>query len=159
MTEYPPVARLLRWALEHLERRTPYVWAGKDPTKGLDCSGFVTAGLFAVGGPDWRLTHNTDRLWAECPLVRLDQARPGDAVLYWGKSAGPRDVSHVMLYVGEGIVVGQAYGGPENTLPSYSIPRGHWTKVLPLRYRPDVAGAVRLPFPVAPPPVAPLKDS
>jgi murein DD-endopeptidase len=151
-----PVARLLRWALNHLERRTPYVWAGKDPSTGLDCSGFVTEGLFHVGGPDWRKTHNTDRLWAECQRIELDQVRPGDAVLYWGAhSTGPRDVSHVMLALDWGLVIGQAYGGTNNVSAEYSRALGHWTKILPLRYRSDVAGAVRLPLPVAPPPAAP----
>jgi hypothetical protein len=127
------------------------VWGGKDPSRGLDCSGFVTCALHHVGGPDWRKTHWTDRLWAECEHVELDQVRPGDAVLYWGKSTGPKDVSHVMLALDWGLVVGQAYGDEANKSPEYSVARGHWTRVLPIRYRPDVAGAVRLPFPAVPP--------
>lgn len=151
MIDQTPTARLIRWALDRLDRRTPYVWGGKDPSTGLDCSGFVTCALHHVGGPDWRATHWTDRLWAECEHVDLGQVRPGDAVLYWGNSTGTKDVSHVMLALDWGMVVGQAYGGPANKTPAYSLERGHWTRVLPLRYRPDVAGAVRLPLPAVPP--------
>lgn len=143
-------------ALELLNQQVPYVWGGKSiayapgmkfQTGGLDCSGFVTSLVHKISGGriDWRATHNTDRLWTELPLVEAPEL--GDLVLYFGPgSTGPNDVEHVMVYAGEDVVIGQAFGGRLNVSPEYSIQRRHWTRALPLRYREKVAGFVRLPW-------------
>lgn len=147
--------QLILWALQAVAHRIPYVWGGKNPlisrepwpTGGLDCSGFVTYALHLLGGPDWRGSHNTDRLWTTLERIDEVELQPGDLVLYRGKySTGPNDVEHVMVFVGCGCVVGQAFGGKANTSPGYSIALGHWTKALGLRYRNDVAGFARLPL-------------
>ncbi len=143
-------------ALDLLNARIPYVWGGKSigfvpgakfATGGLDCSGFVTSLVHQVscGALDWRATHNTDRLWTELPRVEVPEL--GDLVLYFGPaSSGPNDVEHVMVYAGADVVIGQAFGGRLNVGPEYSVPRRHWTRALPLRYREKVAGFVRLPW-------------
>lgn len=142
-------ASLLLWALQALERRIPYVWGGRDPAVGLDCSGFITVPLWllSMGKLDLRLTHNTDLLWKELPHVQPGDEVAGDVAVYRGaNSTGPADVEHVMLYLGHGLVVGQAHGGRANKEAAYSIERRHWTKALRQDYRPDLAGFVRLPL-------------
>lgn len=140
---------LILWSLQALERRIPYVWGGRDAGLGLDCSGFITVALYqlSLGSLDFRATHNTDRLWAELPRIRIGDEQPGDVAVYQGaKSTGPDDVEHVMLHVGAGVVVGQAYGGRANTSREYSIQRGHWTRALATSYRGDLCGFLRLPL-------------
>lgn len=138
----------VRQCLAQLALRPPYVWGGKSDA-GLDCSGFVTLALHRAskGALDWRQTHNTDALW-KLPRIALEKdVLHGDLALYWGAhSTGPMDVSHVMVCAGAGIVYGQAYGGPGDTDPVASRAAGKVTQVLPLRYRPDLAGFVRLPL-------------
>lgn len=158
-----PVDRFLKWVMERYRARTPYLWGGRDervlsdvdyPTGGLDCSGLVTRGLELFGEPGvWR-TYYTDRMWTEWPRVALADVRPGDAALYRGQSStGPDDVAHVMVVLAppspasDGLVVGQAYGGRANKTVAYSLERDHVTQCLGLRYRADLAGFVRLPFP------------
>jgi cell wall-associated NlpC family hydrolase len=139
------LAAMLRWAYEMLARKVPYIWGGKDPAVGLDCSGFVTGALLVGGGPDWRHTYNTDALWAHCPHV--SEPEPGDAIIYRGAtSSGPADVEHVMLYVGGGLCIGQPYGGHANKTTEYSKARGHWTHILDTNYRSDIAGFVQIPY-------------
>lgn len=124
-----------------------YVWGGRLET-GLDCSGFVTLPLFQAsnGIIDWRFTHNTDELW-KLPRVKVGELLVGDLCLYWGQnSKGEHDVSHVMVYAGNGAVVGQAYGGPSDTDPARSREQGRVTQALPMFYRDDFAGCVRLPL-------------
>lgn len=138
----------LLWCVRALELRIPYVWGGKN-VAGLDCSGFVTVPLWmlSAGAIDLRATHNTDRLWAHFPRIAHGSEQPGDVAVYRGaNSIGPEDVEHVMVYLGNGIVVGQAIGGRANVDRSYSEGRGHWTKAMPLHYRPDCCGFVRLPL-------------
>lgn len=133
--------------LEQYAAQVPYVWGGRHEG-GMDCSGFVTMALFKAseGRIDWKATHNTDALW-QLPKVETENLIVGDLVLYWGPT--PRDaldVSHVMVYAGAGLCMGQAYGGPQSINPAQSRSLGHVTKVLPLHYRHDLAGFVRLPL-------------
>lgn len=84
----------------------PYLWSGKGIGKGeehlplgVDCSGAVTWALWRAGGPDWRATHNTDRLWAE--LESVANPRPGVLAFYAPLAPkGPGDVEHVMCCTG-----------------------------------------------------------
>lgn len=134
-------------ALEQAVRAMPYVWGGRRDD-GCDCSGFVTLALYKAseGLIDWRATHNTDALWA-LPRIKAAELLPGDLVLYWGPTPkDEHDVSHVMVYAGAGVVVGQAWGGPSDTDPARSRALGHVTKALPLHYRSDLAGFTRLPL-------------
>lgn len=124
------------YAFECLAEKVPYLWGGKDRAIGLDCSGLVTSAYLAAGGPDWRHTHRADDIWARALKVSMPDAAPGDIACYPG---------HVMVYVGGGMCVGQAYGGHLNTTTTYSRIRGHWTKHLKVSYRPDFRGYVRLP--------------
>lgn len=86
----------------------PYIWNGKGPYS-FDCSGLVTYVLFELGGPDWRATHNSQRLANELPHV--NHPSPGDLCLY-GKSW--QLVNHVMVWV-DGRVIG-ASGGNSRTV-------------------------------------------
>lgn len=121
MTTRPPtIQRLMKTALHLIG--SPYLWGAKGwqrwtaggvetlERQAFDCSGFYTHCLSAVGGEDLRFSHNTDRLWAE--LAPIDVPRFGALAFYGG--SGPADVSHVMLCVGGGLVVG-ASGGDSST--------------------------------------------
>lgn len=130
---------------------SPYRWGGKGelaaesgPTRVFDCSGLVTWSYLMAGGPDWRATHNTDRLLLEAQPVRtLEEAEPGDLAFY----GYPGDPSHVMVHVGEGVVVGAAGGDSTTTTLEAAAKRG--ARVLArdrLTYRRDFLGLWRLPF-------------
>ncbi|RKH03380.1 peptidoglycan endopeptidase [Corallococcus sp. CA053C] len=137
-------------ALVLAQMHSPYRWGAKgtpvskDGPRPFDCSGLVTWAFHQVGGKDWRATHNTDRLWAECaPVASAADLQPGDLVLY-GKAGDP---DHVMVHVGAGVVVG-ASGGGSKTLTLEDAKRADakvksFTRVA---YRPDVLGFRRLPF-------------
>lgn len=110
-----PVSRFLE-EVRKLED-TPYLWGGcgsegpgqdgkmwsqhgliRAPYVGVDCVHLVTVAYHRAGGPDWRLTHNTDVLWLELEVVAVP--RPGDLAFY--AAASPRsqhDVEHVEVLV------------------------------------------------------------
>lgn len=138
-----PRARFLALCVEQMG--APYVWGSKGLVAGsirtFDCSGLVTWALLKVGGPDWRAFHNTDRLWAEC--VPTDTPRAGTLALY-----GPAgDPNHVMVHLGEGVVLGASGGGSKTRSVGDAYAQGAAVKVKPHHtYRPDFLGWRELPF-------------
>lgn len=131
------------------QMHVPYKWGGKLPALGLDCSGLVTHALWKAGGPDWRQTYNTDKLWNE--LVEPQMLRPGDICLYGG--TGPADVSHVMVWLMDpggaagGIIVGACGGDSTTTSQTIALRQGARVKVHRSHlYRKDFRGFRSLPL-------------
>lgn len=77
-----------------------YKWAGLNPAKGLDCSGFVKY-IFAELGID--LPHHAATLAKMGDPIMRDTAAmlPGD-LLVFGKG---KRISHVGIYVGDGMMI------------------------------------------------------
>ncbi|WNI15169.1 C40 family peptidase [Actinacidiphila sp. ITFR-21] len=85
-------------------RRTlgaPYVWGATGPN-AFDCSGLMVY-LYRQAGV--ALPRTSQEQLNSGPRVPLDQARPGDLVIYRG------DASHVGMYVGGGQVIHAPYPG------------------------------------------------
>jgi hypothetical protein len=134
----------------------PYVYGGKDPAQGLDCSGLVTHALRKVTGDDWRHTHNTDALWRVLRPIRFP--RSGDLAFYGGKRLpdggyDPHDVEHVMVVLPldgddeECLLVG-ACGGDSTTVNlREAVRRGARVQVRQgVHYRDDFRGFRALPI-------------
>lgn len=130
----------------------PYVWAAKGTLhpneNGLmvpcyDCSGFVTHCYLQVGGFDWRPMHNCQRLFIALPQTKKPFA--GDLCFYGTDS---NRVSHVMMWVGDGRVIG-ACGG-DSRVTSVEIARQFRAMVKFKNshlYRKDFLGFGSSPFP------------
>ena len=81
----------------------PYVWGGSTPATSFDCSGFIC----------WVINHsigNVGRTTAQglydlCTPISAGSAMPGDLVFFTGTYASAGPVSHVGLYVGNGIML------------------------------------------------------
>lgn len=83
----------LRWALSRVG--DPYVWGAAGPN-AFDCSGLVMWAYAQVG---ISLLHYTGDQWNEGEHISRDQLEPGDLVFFFS------DLSHVGLYVGNGLMV------------------------------------------------------
>lgn len=83
----------LRWALDEIGK--PYVWGGAGPD-GFDCSGLVVWAYEHVG---IYLTHYTGAQWNEVEHIPVSELKPGDLLFFFA------DISHVGLYVGNGLMV------------------------------------------------------
>ena len=82
----------------------PYVWGGSTPSTSFDCSGFVCwvinqSGVGSVG----RTT--AQGIFNLCAKIPPGEAKPGDIIFFTGTydSSGP--VSHVGIYVGNGMMI------------------------------------------------------
>lgn len=70
-----------------------YVWGGKNPKTGFDCSGFTSYYLSKVGV---HLPSYTVSQWEKTKsLSRLNRARPGDLIFFKGTYGTPNFISHV----------------------------------------------------------------
>lgn len=113
---------------------TAYIWGGKQPP-GLDCSGLVTWILYALGGPDPRQTHNSDKLWLDLPAIAIPEA--GDLAFYGAHD----DPSHVVVCLGDGGIIGANGGGRDTTSVEIAHNQRAFVKRKPTpNYRPDFLG-------------------
>ncbi|MGX4668876.1 C40 family peptidase [Cerasibacillus sp. JNUCC 74] len=79
--------------------KLPYVWGGKSPKSGFDCSGFVSW-AFAQGG--YSIPSNTGALAGTGTKVEYSEIQPGDLVFFdTYKKNG-----HVGIYIGGGQFIG-----------------------------------------------------
>lgn len=124
----------LELALAQLNK--PYIWGAKGPDR-FDCSGLVTWCLKELGGPDWRQSHSSARLFDKLPSVPLDQIQPGDLALY----GPPHKVTHVMIVSDYGTVIGASNGDSTTRTLDDAKRRKACVKVKPnIKYRPDLRG-------------------
>ena len=94
-------AAMLAEAKKHLG--VPYLFGGKSPSTGFDCSGFVCwvinhSGVGNVG----RL--NANGLLGMCARVPNSEAKPGDLIFFQGTYNTP-GASHVGIYIGGGQMI------------------------------------------------------
>ncbi|MBI2070095.1 MAG: C40 family peptidase [Elusimicrobia bacterium] len=80
----------------------PYLWGGRHPKTGLDCSSFVQvvyakAGLHLprVSRAQFSATHN----------LKPSDVLPGDLVFFAMKNPGTAKVDHVGIYMGKGYFI------------------------------------------------------
>ena len=98
----PDFAALIAEAEKYLGY--PYVWGGSSPSTSFDCSGFVC----------WVYTHsgvyNLPRttatgIYNQCAIISPSEARPGDCIFFTGTYASAGPVSHIGIYVGNGMMI------------------------------------------------------
>jgi cell wall-associated NlpC family hydrolase len=86
-------ATAVAWALAQVG--TPYSWGGETQGVGFDCSGLTQAAYKVAGVAVPRVAQ--DQFDASPTLAPGTMLEPGDLVFF---GAGPRDVSHVGIYIG-----------------------------------------------------------
>jgi len=82
----------------------PYVWGGSSPSTSFDCSGFV-CWVFKNSGV-YPLSRTTAQgIFNQCTAVRPSEAKPGDIIFFTGTYNSGSAVSHVGIYVGDGMMI------------------------------------------------------
>jgi len=88
--------------------KQPYVWGGKTPSPGFDCSGFVQ---YVYGHFGIALDRVSEDQFYNGVSVSRSELRPGDLVFFHTNSSHPSDVSHVGIYVGNNTMINSSSGG------------------------------------------------
>ncbi|WP_285733622.1 C40 family peptidase [Nocardiopsis sp. ATB16-24] len=105
----------------------PYVWGGTTPGVGFDCSGLLQWAFREAGVSIPRVTHDQ---WNAGERVDFDDIERGDLLFWRSDPTAPDYISHVAIYLGEGMML--------------EAPRtGLNVHVTPVRTR-NYAGAVRV---------------
>lgn len=128
--------RLVAWARAQVARGAKVRWAAKGPNE-FDCSGLVTAGIYATTGRDLRKSTNAQGLFDATPQVAVPSV--GDLGFL---GTGPRDIYHVVLSLGNGWYI--SADGASNTAaakllggvdPAAYVARTNRVKTHPNSYR------------------------
>lgn len=76
----------------------PYVWGGKNPSTGFDCSGLTSWGLAQIG---IKLPSYAASQYDLTVPIDPSEAQPGDLIFFKGTYGGPNHISHVGFYIDE----------------------------------------------------------
>ena len=117
---------------------TPYVWGGKTPGKGFDCSGLVQYSL--AQGANVRVPRTAAEQYAASVKVASGSASRGDLVFFRTRGSS---VSHVGIYLGNGKFLHAPRKGKTVTVSTIS---GYWQDRLIGFGR--IPGACKLPVPM-----------
>lgn len=126
-----------------------YLWGGKRPAEGLDCSGTVTWALMDAGGPDRRFGTSAAGLY-DLTHPADDGTRQAGMLAFYGH---PGQVTHVMTVwschnvSGEWTVYGGCGGNHYTTTAAMAKKQGAKVQERPsIAYRPDLLMVGRLKF-------------
>lgn len=110
-----PPGGVVSAAMSRVGKNNTYVWAGKTPSQGFDCSGFVS---WAYGGS---ISSSTAALQNEGQKIPLSQAKPGDLIFF--DTVPGRSNSHVGIYLG-----GKQFVGSQSStgVAVASFASGYW---------------------------------
>lgn len=122
----------------------PYIYGGKHPALGFDCSGLVQWAfkLFDLGPKE---ISNAQELFNYF-LPESASDVPGlGAVVFYGKDA--QSIEHVSFMVGHDFVL-EAGGGDHTTLTKeLAIAQGAAVRIRPLLHRKDIIAIINPPWP------------
>lgn len=82
----------------------PYVWGGSSPSKSFDCSGFVCWVFTHSGVYDLPRT-TAQGIFNQSTPVSPEDAQPGDIITFTNTYSTPNPVSHIGIYVGNGMMI------------------------------------------------------
>lgn len=131
--QYMTNGTFMHQILQHLIKYAgqKYVFGGKNPHEGFDCSGIVSYGLklLHVDFPSYTVTqwHDTK------PVKSINDAKPGDLIFFKGTYGSPNFISHVEIVVDRDTMFGSDGSG----VGFHDIHQPYWNK--------HFAGIRRLP--------------
>ena len=113
---------------------TQYVWGGKTPVPGFDCSGLVT--FTAKKSLNLDLKGNAQDIYNQTKPVSLSDALPGDLIFFKGDT--DTRITHVGIYLGknpgkndfgnQNLFLNAASGGPRTGVIVSGLNENYWKK-------------------------------
>ncbi|HZU12194.1 MAG TPA: bifunctional lytic transglycosylase/C40 family peptidase [Chloroflexota bacterium] len=108
-------------ALARSQIGMPYVWGASDPRVGFDCSGLVQWVYAQVG---INLPRTAQAQYDATQRLAQDQVEPGDLVFFANTYPSADPITHVGIYVGDGLMVNAA--NPTDGVGVMPVFTGYW---------------------------------
>jgi hypothetical protein len=99
----------------------PYVWGASDPHVGFDCSGLVEWVYAQVGV---NLPRTAQAQYDATSRLSHDQLQPGDLVFFANTYPSAELITHVGIYVGNGLMINAA--NPTDGVGEMPVFTGYW---------------------------------
>jgi cell wall-associated NlpC family hydrolase len=99
----------------------PYVWGASDPHIGFDCSGLVEWVYAQVGV---NLPRTAQAQYDATSRLSQDQLQPGDLVFFANTYPSAEPITHVGIYVGNGLMINAA--NPTSGVGEMPVFTGYW---------------------------------
>jgi NlpC/P60 family/Transglycosylase SLT domain len=99
----------------------PYVWGASDPHVGFDCSGLVEWVYAQVGV---NLPRTAQAQYDATSRLSQDQLQPGDLVFFANTYPSAEPITHVGIYVGNGLMINAA--NPTSGVGEMPVFTGYW---------------------------------
>src|SRR5688572_28475950 len=94
---------------------TRYRYGGTDPVEGFDCSGLV---YYAYSQAGYRVPRTSQELFRTARKIAVGEADPGDLMFFQDQTK----LSHVGIYLGDGMFVHAPANGREVAVASLDLP-------------------------------------
>jgi cell wall-associated NlpC family hydrolase len=128
----------------------PYLYGGKNPLTGEDCSGLVCEFLKALGALATNDELNSQALYQKFkPMTSTTAGGPmvGSLVFY---GTNVSDVDHVAMFIDDNFIVEAGHGTAETLSKDDAAQRGAFVRVRPYKYRADFLEILNLDLGLVP---------
>lgn len=118
----------------------PYIYGGKNPLQGLDCSGLACEVLAMCGLISTNEEMNAQQIHEHLTATPyLNKADIGAFVFY---GASKTAIDHVAIFLDEDHVIEAGHGTPQTLTVADATARGARVRVRPYNYRTDLVEVV-----------------
>lgn len=135
------------WVLPPLAMKfvnLPYVYGGKTPLGGIDCSGLVCELLQAVGVLGTNEDLNSQMLYDRFCKVGVDGEIALGALAFYGESVSK--ISHVAMFLDTHLIVEAGHGTSQTLSATDALKRDAKVRIRPFNYRKDLVAVIRPKF-------------
>lgn len=116
----------------------PYIFGGKNPLVGEDCSGLVCEFLKALGVLGTNEELGSQQLYDKFkPMTSAQVREPAHtgSLVFYGKDES--HIDHVAMFIDEKFIIEAGHGTSDTLTKDIAAQRGAYTRVRPYTYRTD----------------------
>lgn len=126
----------------------PYIFGGKNPLGGEDCSGLVCEFLKALGKIGTNEEFGSQQLHDKFkPMTTAGGPKPGSLVFY-GKDES--HIDHVAMFIDNNFIVEAGHGTADTLTKDIATQRGAFSRVRPYTYRADLVTVLNIDWGLVP---------
>lgn len=122
----------------------PYLWGGKNPLTGFDCSGF-SEWILQSFGMDPPGFNRAQALYDWLLLKGIGSGPQAGAFTFYGKSVD--DITHIALMLSEHLIIEAGGGDSTTTTLEVAKRQGACVRIRPFGHRKDLVAVVMPSYP------------